>query len=175
MFRLEYRVFLHTHAAPFLRSRLPLLVVGFSNLTRRIPNPTASIRIFEISLLSCRKSPALESLSVLPASSTGPGILCKQVSEGHQFESSLPPFLVSTVFRRPSHEFRTSTLGGCVGRKHRRSYVDVQSCFQPLQSWVVVVVVVVSPHTHDHCFKLVTRPAHSAHKHNRTPPRLEAN
>jgi hypothetical protein len=111
------------------------------------------------------------SLSVVPASSADPGILCKHVSVGHQYGSSILPLLVSSVFHRLTHVCRAPTRGGCECQKHRRLCVDVQSWLQSSQIWVVVVPL----HTHFHCFKLVTRPAHSACKHNRTPPRLEAN
>ena len=118
MFRLEYRVFIHTHPTPFLRSCLLLLGVG--SPPSLVAYLTQLLR-FELSRFlryHVGNSPAPESLSVLPASSPDPGILCEPVSVGHQFES-LPPFLVSTEFCRPTHVCRTPTRGGCVGRKHR--------------------------------------------------------
>ena len=127
MFLLEYHVFIHMHQPPFLSSSLPLLGVGsppslVAHLTRLLRFELLRFIHYHVGSLS-----APESLSVVPASSADPEILCKHVSVGHQFGLSISLLLVSAVFRRPTHVCRAPTRGTCDGQKHRRLYVDVQS------------------------------------------------
>ena len=111
IFPVECHVFHQMHRAPFSRFCLPI---------RRVSSPPSLVvfliwlPLFELWRFrrSLVENPlAAGSLSIFPASSVGPWILCKRVSKAHQFVSSLLHVLLNAVFHRPVRVYRKTTLG----------------------------------------------------------------
>jgi hypothetical protein len=162
------------HKIPALSSKscLPLRVASWPPSLVAFLIRLPRYELFRFRRFRVESPLASGSLSILPTSSVDPWILYKRVYEVHQFVASLPHVLVNVMFHIFIRVGRTPTQRSYVGRRHRRSFVDVQSCLLSPDDSSLVQYHRTNTLT---ASRVASRTAHSLRKHYRTQPGHVAN